>query len=338
MSPSAVSLERRAAVVVRAPARLHLGFLDPSGSLGRRYGSLGLVIDGLETVVQVGAAARDELSVEAGAEPAELERAAGHLDRLRERSGRHAPLALRLLQTMPAHAGFGSGTQLALAVGHAFARWHGLPLDAPVLAAWLGRGARSGVGIAGFGHGGLLIDGGPGHDGAVAPLLARVDLPASWRVVLVLDPRRQGLSGGAEKQAIGALAALPQADAADICHQVLMRVLPGAAAADFDAFAAGVNRIQRLLGAHFAPAQDGRAYTSAAVARVVEWIGAQPAGAAIGQTSWGPTGFAIVVSPAAAQALVAGARAAGVVDPALDLRIVAARPHGATLEDTRPHA
>ena len=30
------------AVGVRAPGRLHLGFLDPSGSLGRRFGSIGI--------------------------------------------------------------------------------------------------------------------------------------------------------------------------------------------------------------------------------------------------------------------------------------------------------
>ena len=35
-----------AAVSVLAPARLHLGFLDPSGTLGRRFGSLGMMIDG----------------------------------------------------------------------------------------------------------------------------------------------------------------------------------------------------------------------------------------------------------------------------------------------------
>jgi len=33
-------------VSAHAPARLHLGFLDPGGSLGRRFGSLGLVIGG----------------------------------------------------------------------------------------------------------------------------------------------------------------------------------------------------------------------------------------------------------------------------------------------------
>ncbi len=39
------------AVSVNAPGRLHLGFLDPSGTLGRRFGSLGLMIEGFETDV-----------------------------------------------------------------------------------------------------------------------------------------------------------------------------------------------------------------------------------------------------------------------------------------------
>ena len=43
---------------------------------------------------------------------------------------------------------------------------------------------------------------------------------------------------------------------------------------------------------------------------------------AIGQSSWGPTGFAIVPSATAAVALVEQARAAGAVDDALELRIV----------------
>jgi beta-ribofuranosylaminobenzene 5'-phosphate synthase len=334
LMPPPMSVEQ-AAVVVRAPARLHLGFLDPSGSLGRRFGSLGLVVDGWETAVEMAAARRDELSAVDPAAQSELDRAATFLQRLREHTGHMEPVALRLLATMPAHAGLGSGTQLALAVGRAFTRWHGLNIDAATLAGWLGRGARSGIGIGGFEQGGLLVDGGPGADERAAPVLARVDLPAAWRIVLVLDERRRGLSGNAERQAIGALAALPQSHAADICHQVLMRVLPGAAAGDFAAFAAGINRVQDLLGAHFAPAQGGSAYTSPAIGSVMQWIGARPPGAAIGQSSWGPTGFAILPSLEHAQQAVAAARDAGMLEPALTVRIVAARRRGATVEDRR---
>jgi beta-RFAP synthase len=333
-SPTPPRAAARATVNVRAPGRLHLGFLDPSGSLGRRFGSIGLVIDGFETEVELAPAEHDALSADTLAAQDELGRASAHLQSLREHSGCHAPLSLRLRHVLPAHAGFGSGTQLALAVGRAFARCHGLELDTPTLARWLGRGQRSGIGIAGFDAGGLLLDGGPGRDGSPAQLLSRIVLPEAWRVVIVLDEQVSGLSGAGEREAIARLPPLPQAAAADLCHQVLMRVLPGAASDDFAAFAPGLNRVQQLLGDHFAPAQDGSAWTSAAVGRLMRWWGESTGdAAAIGQSSWGPTGFAIVPSADAAQGLINAARAAGVVDDGLTLRVVTARHHGAQVTE-----
>ena len=328
-------------LTLRAPGRLHLGFLDPAATLGRRFGSLGLVIDGFETVLELSASTTDRVSAASPAAQVEVERAGAHLHSLCERSGHHAPLHLRLLQVLPAHAGFGSGTQLALAVGRAFAQWHGLNVTTATLAMWLGRGLRSGVGIAGFDQGGLLLDGGPGVDGAPAPLLARIALPEGWRILVVCDPEHRGLSGEQERQAIAALPSLARADAADICHQVLMRVLPGAAGAEFEPFAAGISHVQRLLGAHFAPAQGGSAYTSPRVGALVRWMceASRPdQGAATGQSSWGPTGFVIVPTQAQAESLVERARGAGVLDPALSLHIVAARNHGAALAEQASNA
>lgn len=335
------------ALSVRAPGRLHLGFLDPAATLGRRFGSLGVVIDGFETEVEISESPVDRIVADGAAERAEIERAADCLRLLRRHSGRHEPLQLRLLHVLPAHAGFGSGTQLALAIGRAFAQWHGLGTPTAQLAQWLGRGLRSGIGIAGFDQGGLLVDGGPGRDGAPAPVLARLPLPAAWRVLVVQDHAQRGLSGSEERHAIATLAPLPQALAADICHQVLMRVLPGAASAEFAPFAAGVTRIQRIMGEHFAPAQAGSAYTSVAVGQLIEWIAAFTRspdatdggiGAGTGQSSWGPTGFAILPSQSRADEVVRAARAAGVIAPSLALRIVTGRNSGATVSDRRTAA
>jgi beta-ribofuranosylaminobenzene 5'-phosphate synthase len=167
-------------VTVRAAARLHLGFLDPSATLGRRFGSLGLVIDGHACDIELGLAATETAVADDAACAAELGRANAHLARLRQRSQCHQALHLRLRRVMPAHAGFGSGTQLALALGRAFSEVHGLGLGTATVAAWLGRGRRSGIGIAGFEQGGLLLDGGPGtatgttaHQGTSPPMLAR---------------------------------------------------------------------------------------------------------------------------------------------------------------------
>jgi beta-ribofuranosylaminobenzene 5'-phosphate synthase len=331
--------ERR--VSVQAPGRLHLGFLDPAATLGRRFGSLGLVLDEWHTRVDLGAAqgGADELSAAGPEAEAELPRAMAHLHALKRRTGQPAPLRLHLAQVLPAHAGLGSGTQLALAVGRAFARWHRLALSTSTLAHGLGRGLRSGIGIAGFDQGGLLLDGGPGADGHPAPLLARLALPSAWRVLLVTAPGERGLSGAQERAALAQLPPLSQAQAAEICHQTLMQVLPGAAGGDFAAFAQGVSRIQQLLGEHFAPAQDGEAYTHPAIGRLMRWLtqqsprlSGQPVG--VGQSSWGPTAFAFVASQAQGEALMAAARAAGLLVPGLQFSLVAPRNEGARVVDS----
>jgi beta-ribofuranosylaminobenzene 5'-phosphate synthase len=326
IAPAARPLAR---VRVAAPARLHLGFLDPAATLGRRFGSIGLVLDDFDTVVEIGCADADRFDTFDGGAAA-LSRAIEHLGALRAATRRTAPVRLALRAAPPMHAGLGSGTQLALAVGAAFSRLFDLGLDSDALAVMLGRGARSGVGIAGFDHGGLLLDGGPRAGGAPALLLSRLALPAPWRVVVALDPRVQGLSGAGEKAALATLPPLPHAVSAEICHEVLMRLLPGAAGAEFEPFAAGVSHIQRLLGDHFAPAQQGRRFASPEVAALMEWVGAH-AVAGIGQSSWGPAGFAILRSADEARQVLASASAAGALDAALDVFVCRPRDRGASV-------
>jgi len=320
-------------VRVHAPARLHLGFLDPSGTLGRPFGSLGLVFDGPETIVEIGRAARDRFETFAGGAAA-LAKARDHLEALRRATGCRDPVGLRVRNALPAHVGLGSGTQLALAVGRAFCGNFDLKMESMEIAALLGRGARSGIGIAGFDQGGLLLDGGPRADGSPAAILTRVALPVGWRALIVLDPRVQGLFGPAERAALAALPPLPRAAAAEICHEVLMRVLPGAAGAEFAPFAEGLTRMQQVLGEHFAPVQRGNAFTSAAAGRLLQWIAARTQ-AGIGQSSWGPAAFAFLPDQAQAQAVLAAAREAGVVDPALEITTVRPRNRGATVCDLR---
>ena len=288
------------------------------------------MLDGLDTVVDIGAADTDRFDAFGGGDAA-LARAAEHLRALRAATRRTAPVRLALRAAPPMHAGLGSGTQLALAVGTAFSRLFDLGLGSDALAVMLGRGARSGVGIAGFDQGGLLLDGGPRADGSPAALVARLALPASWRVIVALDPRLQGLSGASEKAALATLPPLPHAVSAEICHEVLMRLLPGAAGAEFEPFAAGVSHIQRLLGDHFAPAQQGRRFTSAAVAAPDGLDRRRHALAGVGQSSWGPTGFAIVRSADDARQVLAAAGAAGVLDAGLEVSVTTARNRGASV-------
>ncbi len=238
---------------------------------------------------------------------------------------------VRIEEAVPSHAGLGSGTQLALALAAGIRRLHGLPLDIRGDAVKLGRGGRSGVGIGLFDSGGVVVDGGRGPATQAPPIIARLPFPEHWRILLVLDPARTGVHGEPETAAFARLPPFPATDAAAICRLVLMKALPALAETDLGAFASAINDMQMRLGAFFAPLQGGHAFTSSAVAAALELLEAEGA-CGIGQSSWGPTGFAFVASQDRAERLVTLARK----HPAcrgLDIRCCKGLNRGATMAE-----
>ena len=317
------------AIRVIAPARLHLGFLDLNGSLGRRFGGIGLAIDEPRTDIVVTRARNP------GASGPEADRALAAVQRY-AKAFRIAPhYRVEVGSAIPSHAGLGSGTQLALAVGAALARLEGLP---PASARMLGeiheRGARSAIGIAAFERGGFIVDGGKPERGAAPPVLMRADFPSSWRALLVTDARSEGVHGEGELAAFARLPPFSDQSAGELCRLVLMQLMPGVVEQDLTAFGAALTRIQEILGAHFAAAQGGSPWTSPDVGRLVAALGRAGA-VGLGQSSWGPTGFAFVESAAAAERLyssfVQDAKAKG-----LQIAIVAGRNQPATVEVCAP--
>ena len=327
--------ERAAGVVrVEAPGRLHLGFLDPSATLGRRFGSVGLAIDGMATIVEASFDRVDAVVAGDDAARREVDRAREHVATLRTLWQIEAPLRIVLERTLPPHAGFGSGTQLALALAHAIAALQSRPVTAAEAAEALARGARSGAGIAAFVHGGFLVDAGHGGAAAPPPIISRMEFPDAWRIVLVVDQNLGGLHGGAEARAIAALPPFPAERAAQLCHRLVMQVLPGIAERDFDGFARALTAIQDANGSYFAPAQGGEMYVSRAVSRVLEFV-RERFPSAVGQSSWGPTGFAFVPSQAIAEEVIDAVRAAGRVETCIRLVSVRGRNRGARIARLR---
>ena len=311
-------------VQVTAAARLHLGFLDLAGDLGRQFGSIGLAIDAFETRIEL----REAPSFEVLGE--ERERGARLARRIAESLGLDTGKKLVISNAIPPHAGLGSGTQLALAIATAFRRFAQLPLDSREDARLLDRGARSGVGVALFERGGLAVDAGRGSNTEIPPVVAWVSFPRDWRILLILDPRVEGAHGAAEMRAFAQLPPFPADAASEICRRTLMQVLPGAAEVDLGAFGDGVARIQELLGDHFAPAQGGGRFTSEPVSRVAARLKALGAHG-VGQSSWGPTGFAFASDPDHAQFLAR--RACAECEPEVEIRICNARDHGAEIRE-----
>lgn len=290
---------------VQAPSRLHFGVLnlaaygpwpdldgDPTVPV-RRFGGAGLMIDTPGTIVRV------EPAADWSADGPLAERALAVAKRFTESVPHLGPHRVTVERAAPEHVGLGTGTQLALAVAKALAVAAGMP-DAPAedLARRVGRGARSGVGVHGFRHGGFVVEGGRADGDGVAPLLTRLAFPEEWRVVLVRPVADAGTHGAAEHRFF----AQPPARRVDtdaLCRVLLLGVLPALADRDFEAFGDALTDFNARSGELFADGQGGR-YAGPAVADAVRRLRALGA-RGVGQSSWGPTAFGVASDAARAQ-------------------------------------
>ena len=236
----------------------------------------------------------------------------------------------KIEDAIPPHAGLGSGTQLALAVGSAFAALGGVRLDPQEIASRLGRGARSGIGIATFAFGGVVLDSGA-HQGALPQLVSRLPFPTDWRVLLIFDKELSGLAGASEIDAFGQLPDFPESEVTELHRRITRNAMPALAAHDFATFCNEVGQLQAAMGAYFAPLQGGP-YASAKVSQALDWLRGQGV-SGLGQSSWGPTGFAFAASEAEGQALLRGLRAE-IRHRGLSFELAQGRNEGAKIETT----
>lgn len=275
------------AVKVITSARLHLGFFDLNGDLERKFGSMGISLDNPVTEMVL----RPSKTILAtGAEALRAVQVIHQIKASLELPANQG-VEIEITQAIPSHAGLGSGTQLALAVGVAFCRLYGLKCDARYIAEITARGVRSGIGIGTFLQGGLIVDGGRGPNTLIPPILARIHFPEIWRILIIMDTEDQGISGEQESKAFNRLQPVSSSAADKLCRQVLMQALPALLEADLPRFGVAVNALQQATGDYFAPIQGGR-YASKKITAVLEFLQQQGV-TCFGQSSWGPTGFAI---------------------------------------------
>ncbi len=274
-------------VKVSAPCRLHFGMF----SFGRpdcpQFGGVGMMIE--------------PPTIELSISPAGLFIACGDCaDRVRDCTRRltHAwnldspPPCKIEVRSAPSHVGLGVGTQLGLSVAAGLRQYLELPArPLESLAIDVGRGMRSAVGTYGFRHGGLIVDRGKLAGEQLGTFDRRLAIPASWRIVLVRPHNAEGVSGSEEAQKFTNLPAIPDDVTHDLWRITGEEMLPSVESGDCAAFGDAVYRFGRIAGRCFAAAQGG-AFASSAIEQLVEKIRAFGV-PGTGQSSWGPTVFAI---------------------------------------------
>ncbi|PWB48701.1 MAG: hypothetical protein C3F12_01045 [Candidatus Methylomirabilota bacterium] len=354
-------------VTVKAHGRLHFGFIDPDGSSGRKFGSIGLAIGQPAIILEATPAGR--LSVVGHERNRVLTLMRRFLRHYTIRDG--AQIAVKAM--IPTHAGLGSGTQLALSVAAALARLFSIDADVRELAAVMGRGARSGIGIAAFERGGFIVDagrktvssvecqvlsgvekgGGCGVEGVgtrrdasrltphasradcTPPILARYPFPEDWTFVVAIPRVGRGLAGTAETNAFQGLVNRHSTSATDrLSRIVLMRMLPSVLDRDPVVFGESLTRIQRIVGGWFRPAQGGIFATieGATLVKAMSRAGAL----GVGQSSWGPAVYGLARDRQMAASIIEKMRT--IVPAQIDADIFPARAfnRGATIRVSSP--
>ena len=331
-------------------ARLHFGFCNLSLSHERLYGALGVGLREPRVVVDADPADRVRVETTDGADPA-VDAADPAVDEVRA----YARTAVDLLdvegarvavrESLPRHAGLGSGTKLAAATLAAVAAAHGEEPRVRERAPALGRGGRSGVGVATFEAGGFVLD--AGHptarfttdrpvDGAwtVPPVAARHRIPDDWRFLVVLPDAEPGRSGETEDESIRGVVERADPDPADrIAGLITRRVLPAIATGNADRFGSAVAEIGRLNGTWYADEQGG--VYRPPVGELVDALASEPAVYGAGQSSWGPAVYGVTDAEHAADARRAGE--AALAAAGLDGKVVIAsgRNQGASVDGRR---
>lgn len=281
-------------VSVSTGTRLHLGFTNLSGDLGRCFGSIGVALDRPSTTVVVEEC--DEFEVRGG----DREQLRAYARRFAEHFGVEPRVSIDVRERIPEHVGLSSGTQLALGVGAGLAAICGIDADIREVARALGRGRRSGIGITAFQGGGLVIDAGarlqPAGGDAVPTVVWRRDFPAAWCFVVAIPGEGRGLSGQSEEGVFEAL--VPSVRISEeVCRLTQLVLMPALVEQDIEEFGRALTAIDRKTGAYFAGVQGG-VYAGGETDETVDtMLRAGVAGA--GQSSWGPAVYGLVHENAA---------------------------------------
>lgn len=203
---------------------------------------------------------------------------------------------------MPQHSGLGSGTQLSLAIAAGMHAVAGTPLPSTrQMALETGRGRRSAIGCHGFYEGGLLFEGGKQEYEPLSELQGRFDFPTEWRFVLIRPRSLTGVAGPLEGKLFQQA---PQAanDLADeMIRLVREQIVPAITEIDFSRFSKALYAYGCLAGDSFAFFQ-GDTFSHPTTRQRVEDLRRRGV-AGVGQSSWGPTVFALMESQSSADAL-----------------------------------
>lgn len=236
-------------IKVVSPSRLHLTLIDLNAELGRVDGGAGITLE--SPSLEISATEAD--TIEVIGDPLLA-------DKMRKAAQALLPagkgIRLHIGHSLPDHVGLGSGTQAALSAAAAINKIYGLGKSVRELAVTVGRGGTSGIGVAAFENGGFILDGGhkfrdkgafspsAASHAPPGPVLFRSNFP-DWPIVLAI-PNSKGAHDAVEVDLFKKFCPIPLPEVQEICHVVLMQLLPALVEEDLENFGRAINHFQTV--------------------------------------------------------------------------------------------
>ncbi len=278
-------------VRVTTGARLHFGLLAHKPETGRMFGGAGLMIESPGTTLIVGPHREDVVD---GCKH-QRDRVLELLSYYRERCPKDfcpPPCHVQIESAVPRHCGLGSGTQMALALARALAILAAEgEVDLQQLVDRVARGRRSALGIHGFQRGGFLIDAGKAHAVSLGCIIARHEFPAPWRLLLARPRSAEGIHGQQESAAFERLSRTPVEMTDTLCGILVRELAPAIVEEDFEQCSRAIFEFGETVGRYFSSVQSG-VYAHDQMAQLVAELRIRGI-EGVGQSSWGPTIFAL---------------------------------------------
>lgn len=171
------------------------------------------------------------------------------------------PIIIKVNDYLYSHLGFGSKTQISLALAKGILKL--LEKDLPIekITELVCRGGTSGIGYRSFERGGFILDCGhrfgPNQEKTTflpssasnakpARTVVRLHFPEEWVILLITLNVPQGASNTDEINIFQKYCPVPLQEVQQISHIILMKVIPGILERDINQFGSGINQIQNL--------------------------------------------------------------------------------------------
>ena len=260
-------------------SRLHFGFLNLDSQKPYSYGSMGLTINKHKTLIQISKSKKFHSNLS--------KIYANKIKDFIKIMKLDSNVNINCSVKPDSHIGLGSGTQLAMALEEGVSKFYKFGTVKNIFS----RKFRSGVGYNAYLKGGFIIDC-PKNNSKSNELIFNRNFPKKWKIILLFDRNIKGLSGKKESNFFS----LKQSNSnrEKLSDIVLNEIIPSLIYEDFDIFANGLTRFQKLNSLFYSSIQKSY-FLSNDIGKVIKKI-SRKFNVASGQSSWGPTSY-IIVNP-----------------------------------------